>query len=69
MSQFIAEGRVVESVFLQHYFKQTPKLLSHKILTLLIEMEKRYLKNEKERTEKWWMYANGLFAPVFAFNS
>jgi hypothetical protein len=36
----LIQGRVGKSIFLQHYFKQDAKLLGHKILELLLKLEK-----------------------------
>jgi hypothetical protein len=36
----LVQGRVGRSIFLQHYFKQDAKLLGHKILELLLKLEK-----------------------------
>jgi intergrase/recombinase len=35
----LCQGRLEKSVFLQHYFKQNPKALSDKILSLLPKLE------------------------------
>ena len=36
----LVQGRVGKSIFLQHYFKQDAKLLGHRILELLLKLEK-----------------------------
>ncbi len=37
------EGRIGMSIFLMHYFKENPKMLSDKILELLPNLEKTLL--------------------------
>ena len=36
----LVQGRVGKSIFLQYYFKQDAKILGHKILELLLKLEK-----------------------------
>jgi intergrase/recombinase len=35
----LMQGRVGKSIFMQHYFKQNPKVLSDKILEMLSKLE------------------------------
>jgi intergrase/recombinase len=39
----LMEGRIGKSIFLMHYFKENPKLLSDRILELLPNLEKTLL--------------------------
>jgi intergrase/recombinase len=39
----LVQGRIGKSIFLQHYFKQNPKVLSDKIISLLPNLEKSLL--------------------------
>jgi Archaeal phage integrase len=45
----LMEGRIGKSIFLMHYFKENPKLLSDKILELLPALEKTLLITNIER--------------------
>ena len=37
----LAQGRIGKSIFLQHYFKQNPRTLSDKVLSLLPKLEQQ----------------------------
>jgi intergrase/recombinase len=39
----LMQGRVGKSIFMQHYFKQNPKVLSERILMILPDLEKTLL--------------------------
>jgi intergrase/recombinase len=39
----LAQGRIGKSIFLQHYFKQNPRALSEKMLSLVPRIEQKIL--------------------------
>jgi len=44
----LMEGRIGKSIFLMHYFKENPKLVSDKILDLLPALEQTLLSSKME---------------------